>query len=196
MSKVKQLPPRSKVKPSDCWDLSSLFPSDDAWEEAFRKWEKRIPGYEKFQGKLGEDPATLAACLKFDLDLDRAGERLGSYAFLKTAEDTANSAYQGMQARYTNAASRAGQASSYIRPEILAIPEERMNQWLADKRLAPYRLLLERLLRCRPHTLGEKEEKLLAMQTEMAQAAAKCFRQLNDADLRFGMVKNEKGEQV
>lgn len=196
MSKVKQLPPRSKVKPADCWDLSSLFPSDEAWEEAFGKWEKRISGYAKFQGKLGDDAPSLAACLKFDLELDRAGERLGSYAFLKTAEDTANSTYQGMQARFTNAASRAGQAASYIRPEILAIPEPRMNEFLADKRLAPYRLLLTRLIRYRPHTLGEKEEKLLAMQTEMAQAAGKAFRQLNDADLRFGMIKNEKGEQI
>ncbi len=196
MSKIKQLPPRSKVKPSDCWDLSSLFASDDVWEEAFRRWEKRIPGYEKYQGKLGEDAATLAACLKFDLELDRSGEQLGTYAFLKTAEDTANSTYQGMQARFTNAASRAGQASSYIRPEILAIPASRMNEFLADRRLAPYRLLLERLIRYRPHTLSEKEEKLLAMQTEMAQAAGKCFRQLNDADLRFGTIKNEKGEQI
>ena len=196
MSKVKQLPPRSKVKPSDCWDLSSLFPNDEAWEQAFGNWEKRIPGYEKFQGKLADSPATLAACLKFDLDLDRAGERLGSYAFLKTAEDTTNSRYQGMQARFTNAASRAGQASSYIRPEILAIPEQRMTEFLADKKLAPYRLLLERLIRYRPHTLSQQEEKLLAMQSEMAQAAGKCFGQLNDADLRFGTLKNEKGELV
>jgi oligoendopeptidase F len=196
MKKIKRLPPRSKVKPTDCWDLSSLFPDDAAWEIAFRKWEKRIPGYARFQGKLADDAATLAACLKFDIDLDRAGERLGAYAFLKTAEDTAHSGYQGMQARYTNAASRAAQAASFMRPEILAIPEPRMNEYLADKRLAPYRLLLERLIRYRPHTLGEKEEKLLAMQTEMAQAAGKCFRQLNDADLRFGTVKNAKGELV
>lgn len=196
MPKVKELPPRNKMKPSDCWDLSSLFPNDEAWEEAFRKWEKRIPGYEKFQGKLAESAATLAACLKFDLELDRTGERLGSYAFLKTAEDTANSHYQGMQARFTNAVSRAGQASSYIRPEILAIPEERMAEFLADKKLAPYRLLLERLIRYRPHTLSRQEEKLLAMQAEMAQTAGKCFGQLNDADLRFGTLKNERGELV
>lgn len=196
MKKVKQMPPRTKAKPADCWDLSSLFASDTAWEEAFGKWEKRIPGYEKFRGKLGDDAATLVACLKFDIDFDRAGERLGTYAFLKTAEDTANSTYQAMQARYVNAASRAGQAASFLRPEILAIPPERMDQFLIDKRLAPHRLTLERLLRFRPHTLGEKEEKLLAMQTEMAQAAGKIFRQLNDADLRFGTVKNDKGELV
>ena len=45
MSKVKKLPPRSAVRPSDCWNLSSLFESDAAWETAFKKWEARIDGY-------------------------------------------------------------------------------------------------------------------------------------------------------
>ncbi len=139
-----------------------------------------------FQGKLANDAETLAACLKFDEDFDRAGERLGTYAHLKTAEDTADSRYQRMQGRYINVAGRAAEAASYIRPEILAIPAARMKQFLAADALAPYRLLLERLLRYKPHTLGKKEEKLLAMQTEMAQAAGQVFRQLNDADLKFG----------
>ena len=53
MSKVKQLPPRSKVKPADSWDLASLFKTDAAWETAFKKWESEIAGYEKFAGQLG-----------------------------------------------------------------------------------------------------------------------------------------------
>ena len=194
--KIKKLPERRQVKPEDCWDLSSLFADDAAWEEAFPKWEAQIAAYEPFQGKLGDDPATLAACLAMDLDFDRLGERLGTYASLKTTEDTAQGDYQRMYGRYLNAASRAAQAASYIRPEILAIPSARIKQFLADPRLAPYRLLLERILRYKPHTLGKKEERLLAMQTEMAEAASKIFRQLNDADLRFGSVKNESGQWV
>ena len=69
------------------------------------------------------------------------------------------------------AASRAGQAASYIRPEILAIPAAKMDEFLQSPALAPYKLLLTRIVRFKPHTLGEKEEKLLAMQTEMAEAA-------------------------
>jgi len=196
MKKVKQLPPRNKVKTSDCWDLSSLFPHDEAWEEAFRKWERRIADYGRFRGKLAADAKTLAGCLKFDLDFDRRGQRLGTYAFLKTAEDAANSNYQRMRGRMSNAASRAAEAASYIRPEILAVPKEKMKRFLADARLAPYRLLLERLLRYRPHTLGKKEEKLLAMQSEMAEAVDRSFHQLTDADLKFPPVRNEEGQWV
>ncbi|MEE9602990.1 MAG: oligoendopeptidase F [Thermoguttaceae bacterium] len=195
MKTAKQLPARDKVKKADTWDLASLFRDDAAWERAFARWEKRIAGYAKFQGEL-VDAANLAACLKFDMDFDRAGERLGTYAFLKTAEDTTNSDYQRMQGRYINTASRAGQAASYIRPEILAIPKAKIKGILADKRLVPYRLMLERLLRYKPHTLGKKEEKLLAMQTEMAQAAGQIFSQLNDADMKFGMVKDDGGRLI
>jgi oligoendopeptidase F len=196
MPAVKRLPTRSQVKPADTWDLSSLFPNDEAWEAAFTKWEKRIPGYAKFQGKLAQGPKALAACLRFDIDLDRAAERLSTYAFLKTAEDTGNSDYQRMLGRFRNASSRAGQAASYIRPEILAIPAAKMKKYLDSAELKPYRLILERIVRYRPYTLSESEEKLLAMQSEMASAAGQIFRQLNNADLKFGLVKNEKGEMV
>lgn len=196
MPNVKRLPLRSKMKSADCWDLGSLFPNDEAWEAAFAAWEQRLDGYQQFQGKLGEGVETLVACLDFDTQFDREGERLGTYAFLKTAEDTTNSPYQRMQGRFTNAASRAAQASSYIRPEILAIAAAKMNQFLADDRVAPYRLFLQRVLRYKPHTLSQKEERLLAMQIEMAEASNKIFRQLNDADLKFGTVKDEKGQWI
>jgi oligoendopeptidase F len=196
MSTIKQLPPRSKVKKSDCWNLESLYKSDAAWETAFKKWESEIDGYSKFAGKLDESAKKLAECLEFDITFDRTGERLGTYAFLKTTEDQANSTYQRMTGRYQNAASRAGQAASYIRPEIMAIPGATMKKFLAAKELAPHRLSLERLLRYKPHTLAKSEEKLLAMQAEMSETANHAFRQLTDADLKFGLIKNEKGEQV
>lgn len=193
---VKRLPPRSKVKPADTWDLASLFESDEAWEKAFTKWEKRIGEFEKYRGTLGSSAKALADCLKFDLEFDRAGERLGTYAFLKTTQDTADSIYQRMQGRYSNAASRAAQAASFIQPEIMAIPPATMDKFLAAKEITSYRLLLERSLRYRPHTLSDKEEKLLAMQSEMASAAGRIFRQLQDADMKFGEIKNDRGELV
>jgi oligoendopeptidase F len=196
MSEIKQLPARSEVNPADTWDLSSLFPSDDAWEAAFTAWEGRIAEYAAFKGKLGESPQSLAACLQLDLDLDRAAERISNYAFLKTAEDVGESKYQRMQGRYMNVASRAAQAASFIRPEILAIPAATMDVFLESPVLAPYQLILQRVLRYKPHTLGGKEENLLAMQTEMAQAASQIFRQLTDADLRFGNITDHEGQVV
>ena len=117
MSNVRQLPPRSAVRVSDTWDLSRLYASDDAWERDFNRWEKRVAGYARFQGGLAAGAEALAACLKFDRDFDRLGERLGTYAFLKTAEDATRDDYQRMYGRYINAASL---AAILAEPDFLA----------------------------------------------------------------------------
>jgi oligoendopeptidase F len=196
MSKTKTLLPRHKVKEADTWDLSSLFPDAAAWEKAFARWEKDVGGYAKFKGTLGDSADALAACLKFDSAVDRAGERLGTYAFLKAAEDQGNSDSQRMKGRYQHVATRAAEAASFIRPEIMAIPAKKMNEFLRSPRLAKWKFILEQLLRNRPHTLSQREERLLAMQGQMSEASNQVFRQLNDADLKWGTIRNEKGEDV
>ncbi len=196
MAITKKLPTRAQVKPADTWDLASLLESDDEWEQEFRKWERRIPRYESFRGTLGDGPAALAKCLRFDSRMERASERLGTYAMLKMSEDTADSRYQRMWGRYQHAEGHLGEVASFIRPEILSLSAAKLRRYLAAAPLAPYRLLLDRLVRYKPHTLGQGEEKLLAMQSEMAGAAGQVFRQLTDADLKFGTLRNERGQEV
>jgi oligoendopeptidase F len=196
MPKVLRLPKRSDVKAADTWDLTNLCGSDAQWEQLFQKLDKQIAGYDKFRGKLGDGAKTLAALMKFDHEFDRLGERIGGYAHLKVTEDQADSTYQAMVARFQNLATRASQAASYIRPEILALPKKTLDQYLAAKELQPYRLVLERIIRFKPYTLPAREEEILAMQGEMAGAASKAFRQLLDADMKFGNVKDEKGQLV
>ncbi len=193
---MKKVPARSKVKEADTWDLSSLFASDEAWEKAFAKWSKQISKYESFQGKLGDGPEVLAKCFAFDCKFDREGERLGYYAMLKTTQDQADGTYQEMMGRLQSVASRAAQAASYIRPEILAMSAAKLKKYLDAKPLKPYRLMLERMTRYKPHTLTDGEERLIAMQSEMSTAAGTIFRQLTDADMKFGDVKNDDGEMM
>ncbi|MEX2357783.1 MAG: M3 family oligoendopeptidase, partial [Pirellulaceae bacterium] len=195
-SGVKKLPTRDQVATEDTWDLSSLYPDDAAWEKDFKKLQKKESGYEPYRGTLGQGANELAALMKFDQKVDRLAERLGTYAFLKSAQDQADDESQRRMGRFQNVASKVSQASSYVSPEILAIPTAKLNAMLEDKALKPFRLTLERLTRYKKYTLGKKEEKILAMQSEMSQSAGKAFRQLLDSDLKFGNVKNEKGEEV
>ena len=190
------LPPRNEVNPADCWDLTSLCVDDDAWEADFKKLEEQIPVYESFRGRLAESAEVLHAALVFDSEFEQIAERLGTYAFLKTTEDQANSKYQALKARYQNLAVKASQAASFMRPEILAIDADSFAELLEDDRLELYRLQLERLVRYRAHTLSDNEERLLAMQGEMASAAGNAFRQLNDADLRFGEIEDHTGRSI
>jgi len=180
----------------DTWDLAPLYTTDAAWERAYKKLERMIPRLAQFKGKLGRSAKTLRACLDFQTEFQKLAERMGVYAGLKSSEDVADSTYQGMLARFTYVATRADEASSFFAPEVQAIPAKRMKAFLRSPVLDPYRFQLEKLLRYKPHILSEPEERVLAMQGEVADTADKIFTQLNDADLAFGAVKNEAGDTV
>lgn len=196
MAANKALPKRSEVKTSDTWNLAPLCKSDAEWEKGYRKLEKMIEGFEQFRGKLGSSAKVLRAACDFEVQFEQLGERLGVYAYLKSSEDVANGAYQGMLARFTYLSTKAGEAASYMAPEIQAIPQAKMAKLIASPELKPFRFQLERLLRYRKHILSQKEERLLAMQGEVAGSASRVFSQLNDADMKFGYVKDERGRRA
>ncbi len=188
--------PRSKVPQQDQWDLTPLFPTDAAWEKEFSWWESEIPGYAKFKGTLASGPDAIAAALRFDADLERRVEKLGNYASLRATGDNAEPAAQRMKGRFSLLAAKHNEAASFRRPELLAIPESKMNKFVKSPALAPWKLALERIVRYRPHTLTPHEEKLLAMSSNMAGGPSSIFRQLNDTDLSWPKVKDEEGREV
>jgi oligoendopeptidase F len=196
MTTTKRVPARGQVAIEDTWDLTALFPSDAAWDRAYGRLDKQIPRFETFRGKLGRSAKTLRACFDFQVAFEKQAECLGNYASLKSSEDLASSTYQGMLARYIHLATHANEASSFMAPEIQAIPKKRMDAFLKSPELKPYRFQLERLLRYRPHILSAPEERILAMQGEISDTADKIFSQLNYADLTFGFVRNERGEKI
>jgi oligoendopeptidase F len=101
-----------------------------------------------------------------------------------------------MRGRFEHASTQAAEASSFVRPELMAIPAQTMDQFLQARELEEWKLALERILRYRAHTLSPGEENLLAMQGQMSEASNQVFRQLNDADLKWGTLRNEKGNKV
>lgn len=190
------LPARSKVATGDTWDLTVLFKTDADWEKAFKAWQRRGKQYPGYRGTLGKSAATLRGFLEFDRDLDMQGDRLAQYAFLKTSEDQANSDYQRMKGRFVAASTEISEMASFVRPELLAIPAKKMDAMLKHRDLADWRLVLERILRYRAHTLSDREEKLLAMSGQAADASSVVFRQLIDADMKWGTVKDDKGREI
>ncbi|MDA7951296.1 MAG: oligoendopeptidase F [Pirellulaceae bacterium] len=187
---------RSQVALEDQWDLGTLFENDKEWEVAFEKWEGQIETFATFQGRLGEGAAVLKEALDFECSFDLQGERLGAYAFLNSATNQLDDRYQRLVARFQSVATRAAQAASFMQPELLSLHEEVYEGYVAAEELAEYRLLLKRMRRYKDHTLTENEERLLAMQGEMAGSVGKAFRQLLDSDMKFGTLEIEEGKEV
>ena len=188
------IPGRGDVPAEDRWNLAALFDSPEAWEEGLKEYNALYPDIEKYKGTLGNSPESLLACLSFMTDLEKREERLGYYAHLRTSEDEGDSSSRERFARYMSAATKAGALASYQTPEIQAIPEETMKQFLKSPVLAEYKIVLDRILRFKPHVLSENEERLLALQAEAAQTASQGFSALTNVDMDFGTVKTPEGE--
>ncbi len=190
------IPQRSDIPQEHQWDLTPLFADDDQWRTLYDQLTAELPGYDIYRGRLGESPEVLAEAIAFDLDLSRRIERLYTYAHLKNDEDKSNQAYLAMYQRAVSLYTRASELSSFMRPEIMAIPEDAVSQFLASQALREVRFHLEKMLRHRPHTLSESMEEMLARSGEMAQTASQVFGQLDNVDLSFGRITDPTGEEV
>lgn len=189
----KKLPERKDIAAGDKWDLTPLFENDVAWEKAFVEIEKDLEGYARYEGKLHASAKTLAGGLDFHLDLTRRIERLYTYAHLKSDQDKSNNLYLGLYQRVLNLYTRASQQASFLVPEIQQIPDDTIARFKEDSLLEPYHFYLFKMLREKPHTLDQAGEQLLALSQEMAHTAVQVFGQLDNVDLTFGEINDEKG---
>ncbi|MDC7218455.1 MAG: oligoendopeptidase F [Spirochaetales bacterium] len=188
------IPKREDIQEKDKWNLSSLYPTPEAWEEDLKKLEEQIPPIEKFKGTLADSAEQLKNCLDFLIQkVDMIEERLGYYAMLRRDENQGNSDSQGRFSRFMATATKLAAAASWVSPEIQAVPDETMQSFLADPLLAEYKIYLNKLLRFKEYTLSEKEEALLAQQAEFAMAPQKAFSALTNVDMKFGEVETSNG---
>lgn len=190
------IPPRSDTAPEHRWDLTPLFNNDEEWEALFKDIEEEIPRYASYRGRLGESFEVFFEALRFDLDVSRKLDRLYTYAHLRSDEDTADQRYLSLYGRASNLHVRTAELSSYMTPEIQDLPDAVLKSYLAHGEMKEFLFFMEQIIRYKPHTLSLEIEEILAMGGELAGAPARIFSQLDNADLRFGSIKNERGETV
>lgn len=186
---------RSELDPQFQWDLTPMYENDAAWETALDSLDADIEGVAAFAGHL-KDAVTIGAYLDASTELGRKLEKLYCYAVLRHDEDTRAEDAQSMYARVNGKYVKLITALSFAQPEILSLPEETLAAIVNDPAVAEYKFNLEDLLRSKPHTLSQAEEKLLASFGEVLQAPSEIFNNLDDADLVFDPVKNAAGEEV
>lgn len=186
---------RSELDARYKWDLSAMFADDAAWETAFAKMDADIDAVAAFAGKL-HDADTLKAYLDAQTDLQRKLECLYCYASQRHDEDTRAEDAQSMYARVSSKYVKLVTALSFFQPELLGLPEEQLNALVNAPAVADYKFLLQDLLRSKPHTLSQSEEKLLASFGEVMQAPSEAYKSLDDADMVFESAQNAAGEDV
>lgn len=196
MDATSELLTRDQVPEEAKWDLKGLYSSNETWEADFLSLESQLETYASYQGTLGQSPAQLKRCLKFDMQFSQTLDAVYTYAHLRSDENKTHPGNQANYERVSRLLTHYQQARSFISPELMAIPEETMKAFLDDPELAFFRFHLEKELRYRPHTLPKSEEALLASASEMAQSPQKAFTMLDNADLQLGSVEDAEGRRI
>ena len=188
---------RTEIKDDYKWDLTALYPSEEAYAKAKQQTKDKFDGIEQFKGKLTNSAQDLLSCLDYQTDIYKEMLRLSSYAGKKSDLDTRDSKYlamsQDMNQLFTDFASK----SSFVDPEILTMDKAKIDAFLASEpKLEVYRFYLYDLLRSKEHSLSDKEEKIIAQAGLISGTAGSIYSIFKNADMPYPSVTLTNGENV
>lgn len=191
-----KIPKRSEVPAGDKWDLSSIYKSNEQWEEELKKIPALTEKVVAFKGKLSGSSDTLLEALKALEKAELQLETVYHYASLQHEADEDDSETTDRDGRAMMAYTELQSQISFMDPEILSIPEETLRSWIEKPEYKDYKRYIEKLLHYNKYTLSEKEERILSLQMQPAQTPYNAFSVMENVDLnkQFGTV-NVKGEE-
>ncbi|HEL0001603.1 TPA: oligoendopeptidase F [Streptococcus equi subsp. zooepidemicus] len=188
---------RSHLEEKYTWDLSTIFATDAAWETEADSLSAAIEAARQQAGHLLDSSSSLLNITELQLELARRVEKLYVYASMKNDQDTTVAKYQEYQAKASGIYAKFSEAFSFYEPEFMALSQETYQAFLAEKpELAVYDHFFDKLFKAREHVLSQAEEELLAGAQEIFNGAEETFSILDNADIAFPIVTNDKGEEV
>ena len=190
------MPARKDMDPKYQWDFTHLYPSDEVWEAELDRCVKDLDRIAAIEGTLGASRESFKAGIDTINEIAERLERLYIYASLHRSADGSEPKHQEMDQRAISAYVRFSSAVSFTNPEILAIPEERLNAFLAPDEMRPYRFMVENLTRTRAHCLDAQRERMLAELGDAAQTPQDAYEVLTNVDMELPMIHDENGNEV
>ena len=188
---------RNEINEKDTWDLSTIFETDQKWEEELALLTEDTKQAASLEGHLLDSAESLLDITERYLDLSRRLEKLYVYAHMKNDQDTRVAKYQEYYAKAMTLYSQLDQVFSFYEPEFMAITEDQYQNLLAEEpKLQPYKHFFDKLLQNKDHVLSQREEELLAGAGEIFGAASETFAILDNADIVFPYVQDEDGNEV
>lgn len=196
MSQVATLKTRNEILPEHKWKIEKIYAGIDAWEKDFQILKENSPKLKDYQGKLG-NINDLKAYLKLDEELSRVLEKLYVFAHMKSHEDTSNSEFQTLVNKIDPFMAEFSSYNAFFTPEILSLEDGVIEKMLEeDAQLKVYDTFFKVLLKEKPHVLSKEMEELLASASDCLGAAESIYSMLTNADMTFGKIKDENGNEV
>lgn len=187
---------RKDMDPKFQWDFTHMYASDEVWEAELNRCVADLPKIAAIEGTLGTSREAFKAGIDTVYEIGQRLEKAYIYAMLHLSADGSDPKHQEMNGRATSAYVQFSSALAFMDPEILAIPEETLNAFLAPEEMKPYRFYIENLTRSRAHTLDAQRERMLAMMGDAAQAPQDAYEMLTNVDMELPKVHDAEGNEV
>ncbi|AXU62358.1 oligoendopeptidase F [Clostridioides difficile 824] len=187
---------RSTIEEKYKWKIDKMYSSKEEIEKDISKVKNLIQEVKEYKGKLSESKENLYKVLNISENTSRIVQNLYVYTHMKQHEDTRINDNQGRATKTEMLSTDLGVATSYIVPEILAIEENKLSEYLKDEKLSFYTKYIKDILRDKPHTLSEREEEILAATSELSTIPENVYDMLAYADMEFPEIEDEEGNKV
>lgn len=193
----KSLKTRDQIDKKYKWNIEDMF-ADEAQididlEDVLLQTEK----FTNYAGHLTESAVALLEALKLRDAIWMKLEKVYVYARMRRDEDNSKSQYQAMTDKCQSVIARVSAAMSFFTPELLSASEEKLLSYIQEEDgLKEYEFFIKDILREKSHVLSQEEENILAQMSEVTSATNDIFTLLNNADMKFGKITDEDGDEV
>ena len=179
------------------WDLTTLYPSVEAWDDAREAVLAEVPQIEAARATFGDSASDMADALEALSAVQLRAYRVFSYASLKADEDLTDPEAQARRGSAQQMFSTLSQAASWVAPTVQALGEDTVEAYIAaEPRLADHAVGLRNTLRRAEHTLDAEGERLLAGAGLPLSGAQRIYSQMMNSDIPWPMITLSTGEEV
>lgn len=179
------------------WNIEKMFPDESVIDTVLDESVKEAEKFKDLRGTITESAESLLSALESKDKLWQKIEDIYVYARMRRDEDNRKSKYQAMTDKCMSVIAAVSASLSFFTPELISVPKEKIDGFLKEnEKLRIYEHYLDEVFREKEHVLSEKEENILAMMSEVTGATNDIFTMFNNADVKFGKIKDEDGEDV
>ena len=186
---------RQDVPEQLTWNLTDIFPSEEAWEMALARVLGDLRTVTNYQGRLAEGATVFLDCLEALEALSKDFAQVTSYAYLKQSTDGTDPVNQEMLGRSSAAGAQFAAQTAFVRSEALALPDGTLERYLEEEpRLKDFERYIQRMLEGKPFLLSPETEKALASLGEILGSPSMIYNRSKAADMTFAAIEDSEGK--
>ena len=187
---------RSTIENKFKWTIDEMYQNEESIEKDIQKVKELIEEVKRYKGILADSEENIFKALNISEEASRILQNLYVYTHMKSHEDTRINKNQSNATKTDMLSTELSMATSYMVPEIIAMDNEKLENYLKTEKLSHYKKYVDDILRLKPHTLNEREEELLAAVADLSGVPENVYDMLSFADLKFPEIEDENGEKV